>query len=71
MRSDLIAAGNDPLISNRTGGAPTTIITPSLLFGELEVKRADTSKDKLPEYPAPPFASTAGDGRTKALTGHD
>jgi TldD protein len=57
MRSDLIAAGNDPLISNRTGGAPTTIISPSLLFGELEVKRADTSKDKLPEYPAPPLAA--------------
>jgi TldD protein len=59
MRSDLIAAGNDPLISNRTGGAPTTIISPSLLFGELEVKRADTSKDKLPEYPAPPLATAS------------
>jgi TldD protein len=55
LRSDLIAAGNDPLVSNRTGGAATTIISPSLLFGELEVKRADTSKDKLPDYPAPPL----------------
>jgi hypothetical protein len=35
---------------------PQTIIAPSLLFDELEVKRADTSKDKLPEYPAPPLA---------------
>jgi hypothetical protein len=56
IRNDLIAVGNDPLVSNRTGGAPTTIISPSLLFGELEVKRADTSKDKLPDYPAPPLA---------------
>ena len=55
LRSDLIAVGNDPLVSNRAGGAPTTIISPSLLFDELEVKRADTSKDKLPEYPAPPL----------------
>jgi predicted Zn-dependent protease len=55
LRSDLIAVGNDPLVSNRPGGAPTTIISPSLLFGELEVKRADTSKDKLPDYPAPPL----------------
>jgi predicted Zn-dependent protease len=55
LRNDLIAVGNDPLVSNRAGGAPTTIISPSLLFGELEVKRADTSKDKLPDYPAPPF----------------
>lgn len=55
LRSDLIAAGNDPLVSNRAGGAASTIISPSLLFGELEVKRADTGKDKLPDYPAPPL----------------
>jgi TldD protein len=70
MRSDLIAAGNDPLVSNRSGGAPTTIISPSLLFGELEVKRADTSKDKLPEYPAPPLPASTGSGKTKAFTDH-
>jgi predicted Zn-dependent protease len=55
LRSNLIAVGNDPLVSNRSGGVPTTIICPSLLFDELEVKRADTSKDKLPEYAAPPL----------------
>ena len=55
LRSDLVAVGNDPLVSNRTGGVPTTIISPSLLFDELEVKRADTSKDKLPDYPPPPL----------------
>lgn len=54
LRSNLIAVGNDPLVSNRSGGVPTTVICPSLLFDELEVKRADTSKDKLPDYPAPP-----------------
>lgn len=59
MRSDLIAAGNDPLVSNHSGGAPTTVISPSLLFSELEVRRSDTSKDKLPEYPAPPLLATA------------
>ncbi len=55
LRSDLIAVGNDPLVSNRVARVPTTVISPSLLFDELEVKRADTSKDKLPEYPAPPL----------------
>jgi microcin-processing metallopeptidase PmbA/TldD-like protein len=55
LRTGVIAAGNDPLVSNRPGGVPTTVISPSLLFDELEVKRADTSKDKLPEYPAPPL----------------
>jgi hypothetical protein len=53
LRNDLVALGNDPLVSNRVGGVPQTIIAPSLLFDELEVKRADTSKEKLPEYPAP------------------
>jgi TldD protein len=56
LRTDVIAAGNDPLVSNRPGGVATTVISPSLLFDELEVKRADTSKDKLPEYPPPPLA---------------
>jgi predicted Zn-dependent protease len=55
LRSNLVAVGNDPLVSNRTGGVPTTVICPSLLFDELEVKRADTSKDKLPDYPPPPL----------------
>jgi TldD protein len=55
LRNDLIAVGNDPLVSNRMGGVPETIICPSLLFDELEVKRADTSKEKLPEYPPPPL----------------
>jgi TldD protein len=54
LRSDLMSVGNDPLVSNRAGGIATTVISPSLLFDELEVKRADTSKDKLPDYPPPP-----------------
>jgi hypothetical protein len=53
LRNDLLAMGDDPLVSNRMSGLPQTIICPSLLFDELEVKRADTSKEKLPEYPAP------------------
>jgi TldD protein len=53
LRNDLAAMGNDPLVSNRSSGLPETIICPSLLFDELEVKRADTTKEKLPEYPAP------------------
>jgi predicted Zn-dependent protease len=57
LRNGLIAVGNDPLVNNRPGGIPATVISPSLLFDELEVKRADTSKDKLPEYPAPPLAN--------------
>jgi hypothetical protein len=57
LRNNLVAAGNDPLVSNRPGGLPTSVVAPSILFDELQVKRADTSKDKLPEYP-PPALST-------------
>jgi len=58
LRSDLAAAGDDPLVSNRSGVPFTSIVSPSVLFDELEVKRADNSKEKLPDYPAP--ALTAG-----------
>jgi len=54
LRNDLIAAGNDPKIESRLLNIPHSIVTPSILFDELEVKRQDTEKSKLPEYPAPP-----------------
>jgi TldD protein len=53
LRSNLVAAGNDPLVSNREGAVPTTVISPSILFDELEVKRTDSKNAKLPEYPPP------------------
>ena len=57
LRSDLIAAGNDPLVSNRVGLPFISIVSPSLLFDELEVKRADNTNEKLPYYPAPALAT--------------
>ena len=53
LRNDLVAAGNDAQVSNRQGAIPTTVITPSILFDELEVKRTEAKNLKLPEYPAP------------------
>jgi TldD protein len=57
LRSDLVAAGDDPLVSNRSGVPFMSITSPSVLFDELEVKRADNSKEKLPDYPAPALTS--------------
>ncbi|MGA7914097.1 MAG: TldD/PmbA family protein [Candidatus Acidiferrales bacterium] len=57
LRNDLVAAGNDPLVSNREGMVPTTVISPSILFDELEVKRNDQKNAKLPEYPPPALTS--------------
>jgi len=53
LRNDLVAAGDDSLVSNREGAVPTTVICPSILFDELEVKRTDKKNAKLPEYPPP------------------
>jgi hypothetical protein len=56
LRNDLIAAGSDLKVENRELNVPHSIVTPSILFDELEIKRQDIQKSKLPEYPAPPAA---------------
>jgi hypothetical protein len=53
LRSDLIAAGDDFYVDNHPLNIPHSIVAPSILFDELEVKRANVNKEKLPEYPAP------------------
>ena len=57
LRNDLTAAGDDPLVSNREGNIPSTVICPSILFDELEVKRTEKKNAKLPEYPPPDLSS--------------
>jgi TldD protein len=59
LRNSLIAVGNDMFVSNRSGAVPGTVISPSMLFDELEIRRDDRAKAKLPEYPAPPLSGTA------------
>jgi TldD protein len=53
LRSDLIAAGDDVYVEDRMQNVPHSIVAPSMLFDELEVKRANQNKEKLPEYSAP------------------
>jgi TldD protein len=53
LRSDLIAAGDVPYVENHALAIPHSIVAPAILFDELEVKRANQNKEKLPEYPAP------------------
>jgi predicted Zn-dependent protease len=57
LRNDLVAVGNDFVANNHWKAVPTTVINPSLLFDELVVKRADLSKEKLPEYPPPALSA--------------
>jgi predicted Zn-dependent protease len=53
MRSNIVAAGNDQFIDNELMPVPHSLVAPSILFDDLEVKRQTSNKDKLPEYPAP------------------
>jgi predicted Zn-dependent protease len=53
LRNGLVALGNDPGVSNREGTVARTIISPSMLVDDVEVKRTDQTNAKLPEYPPP------------------
>lgn len=53
LRSDLVAAGDDVYSEGHLLNIPHSVVAPSILFGELEVKRTSVNKEKLPEYPAP------------------
>lgn len=53
LRSEIRAAGNDPYVNNSLGALPQTTIVPSLLFGDIGVKRATEEQQKLPYYPPP------------------
>jgi hypothetical protein len=56
LRSDIIAAGSDAYVYNRTEPLPSAIVAPSLLFDELEIQRANRTREKPPQYPAPPLS---------------
>ena len=53
LRNDIIAAGGDAYVYNRIDPIASSIVAPSLLFSELDIQRANRTREKLPEYPAP------------------
>lgn len=55
LRSEILAAGDDPYVANTLGAVPSTTIVPSLLFGDIGVKRATEEQEKLPYYGPPPL----------------
>jgi hypothetical protein len=63
LRSEIVAAGDDQYVSNTLGAVPVTTIAPSLLFGDISVKRATEEQQKLPYYAPPALESPAAPGR--------
>jgi len=59
LRSDIVAAGDDEYVSNTLGAVPVTTIAPSLLFDDIEVKRATEEQQKLPYYAPPALGAAA------------
>jgi predicted Zn-dependent protease len=55
LRSEIVAAGDDPWLLQQFAPLPQTIIVPSLLFGDIAVKRATDEQQKLPYYAPPPL----------------
>jgi hypothetical protein len=53
LRKDIIAAGNDTYVYNRIEPLASSIVAPALLFDELDIQRANRTREKLPQYPAP------------------
>jgi predicted Zn-dependent protease len=53
LRSEIRAVGDDPYVNDSLGTLPQTTIVPSLLFGDIVVKRAAEEQQKLPYYPPP------------------
>ena len=65
LRSEIVAAGDDEYVSNTLGPVPVTTIAPSLLFGDIGVKRATEEQQKLPYYPPPALDPSAAQARGK------
>src|ERR1700694_6022378 len=59
LRSDLIASGTAPAVEDRSEPVWFSVASPALLFDELQVKRTQAAKQKLPEYPAPALGQAA------------
>jgi predicted Zn-dependent protease len=57
FRSDLLAAGTTPAVDDRSEPVWFSVVSPALLFDELQVKRTQSTKQKLPEYPAPALSA--------------
>jgi TldD protein len=58
LRNNVVAAGSDPVVNNRDAAIPTTVISPSLLFDDLELQRRSDKNPKLPEFDPPEITSS-------------
>ena len=53
LRNNIVAAGKEIDSEDSLDPIAQSVVSPALLFDELEIKRGDTAKQKLPDYPPP------------------
>ncbi len=53
MLSNILYAGQDEQVRNGVHGVPVSVVTPSLLLGEVELQRSETKPEKQPILPPP------------------
>jgi TldD protein len=53
LRNNIVAAGKEVDSEDQLDPVAQSVVSPGMLFDELEVKRGDTAKQKLPDYPPP------------------
>lgn len=53
LRNNIVAAGKEIDSDDQLDPIAQSVVSPALLFDDLEVKRGDTAKQKLPDYPPP------------------
>ena len=59
---DIVAVGKDPVVYNYQEGGlgfvgvPSSIVTPPLLFSDVDVRRSVGKHKRPPVYPRPPLA---------------
>ena len=54
LRNEIVAVGDDYKTSNSNVAPVHSVVAPSILFEELQVKRSNANKQKLPVYGPPP-----------------
>jgi hypothetical protein len=54
MKKDLIAAGKEPIVLEDEGfGVPMSVVTPALLFEDVDVGKPNDKNKRPPLYPSP------------------
>jgi len=53
LRNNIVAAGKEVDSEDQLDPIAQSVVSPALLFDELEIKRGDTAKQKLTDYPPP------------------